>query len=514
MWCTARIVRTLLLSILILSSLSGHAGKHYIRAGATGDTCADWGRNACSDLPTTLVRGDTYYVATGTYAKHLFKDSDSGSTIIRVQAATIADHGTETGWNNAYQGQAVFRCVTQCGAIWEFDSDYYLIDGVYRSTRTGNPHTDWMNEASYGFKVDNTDAHAAGADISGGAGYKGSPNFVHDITIRYVDVSGAHPTEDTGQTYDSGIDFEGGSYNLMFDHLYVHDDYVPFFLKGNHNRQNGGGWTFGPGSNITIQYVAASHNFTAPNPRRSDHHHGAFCSCSEGLTNFTVKYNWIENIVGTSVLDLASGAGVNSGNGSNGPWFVYGNVWTQSDSTHCAVGQGFFAPFDATFGGDVYVLNNTIANVGASNCPGQIDTGFTPALTTKMRGVYWENNLYYRSDHANVINSGRTTYGDVSFTNMVWDYNSWFSTPTSAKNDKGPHRQISASNPFVNDKAFNFRLLAHSAAGANTHSLVPDNDADMNGTVRGSEGVWDRGAFQKAKAPAASTGGPQTRGVQ
>ena len=191
----------------------------YIRAGATGKTCADWGINACGDLPAGLVRGDIYYVAAGTYAMHLFKDADSGSTIIRVQAATITDHGAETGWNNAYQGQATFHCVTQCGAIWEFDTDYYSIDGVYRSTRTANPDTNWMNEASYGFRLDNTNARAGKGDIVGGAGYNGPPDFVHDVTIRFVDVGGAHPTEDTGQTYDAGIDFEGGSYNLMFDHL-------------------------------------------------------------------------------------------------------------------------------------------------------------------------------------------------------------------------------------------------------------------------------------------------------
>ena len=115
-----------------------------------------------------------------------------------------------------------------------------------------------MNEASYGFRLDNTNARAGKGDIVGGAGYNGPPDFVHDVTIRFVDVGGAHPTEDTGQTYDAGIDFEGGSYNLMFDHLYVHDDYVPFFLKGNHNHQDGGGWTFGSGDNITIQYVAAT----------------------------------------------------------------------------------------------------------------------------------------------------------------------------------------------------------------------------------------------------------------
>src|SRR5215470_3950389 len=55
------------------------AANHYVRAGATGSgTGADW-TNAFTDLPASLVRGDLYYVAAGTYKPHLFGDSDSGT---------------------------------------------------------------------------------------------------------------------------------------------------------------------------------------------------------------------------------------------------------------------------------------------------------------------------------------------------------------------------------------------------------------------------------------------------
>src|SRR5262245_24743441 len=38
---------------------------HFVRAGATGDG-SDWD-NALAELPATLQRGHTYYVAAGTY---------------------------------------------------------------------------------------------------------------------------------------------------------------------------------------------------------------------------------------------------------------------------------------------------------------------------------------------------------------------------------------------------------------------------------------------------------------
>src|SRR5579864_473973 len=115
----------------------------YVRQGATGSASgADWG-NAYTTLPDTLVRGCTYWIAAGSYAGHLFKVPDSGTSTITVKAPTIANHGTAIGWNNQYQGQAVFNTKdnSSVGDVFTFQSDYYVIDGSYRSTATGNPQS-------------------------------------------------------------------------------------------------------------------------------------------------------------------------------------------------------------------------------------------------------------------------------------------------------------------------------------------------------------------------------------
>ena len=484
-----RTSRELIPWLVLLLSLRGVAANHYIRTGAGGPIpcTAGWGKGqACSDLPTLLVRGDTYYIAAGTYDHHDFADSDSGETRITVEAATVADHGTNTGWSDAYLGQAVFRCTSACGSVLGFDTDYYTVDGVYRSTTSGDPNTDWTNESAYGFKVDASNGSASN-DIAGGLGYAGSPNYVHDITIQHIDVNGAHPINDAGQ-HDFGLSFQGGSYNLFFRYLYVHDDYVMFFLKGNHFHQNDGGWIFGSGDNITIEYSFAEHDYTSPK------YHGAMCSCSEGLTNFTFRYNYARNIVGTSFLDLASGANY-TGNGQNGSWYVYGNIFYYNKPHYCGVGDGSLAVFDTTFTGPIYFLNNTIANVSGTYCGGgESGLGFGLTYRTPLNTLYVQNNLWWNSDPISIIPTGTTSWQGATFNPGVrWSYNAYFNDPKSQGNDPDSHKQVSSANPFLNSAGYNYQLSGHTKPGANTSALVPGNDTDLLGHARTT---WDRGALE------------------
>src|SRR5262245_7797716 len=78
------------------------AATRYVRAGAAGaNTGADW-TNAYSVLPATLVRGDVYYLADGSYPGYIFDDASSGTTLITIKKATVNDHGTDTGWLASY----------------------------------------------------------------------------------------------------------------------------------------------------------------------------------------------------------------------------------------------------------------------------------------------------------------------------------------------------------------------------------------------------------------------------
>ena len=64
-------MKRLLLVLLFCTPVQ--AANHYVRAGATGSADGtDW-TNAFTDLPATLTRGDTYFVADGTYGNGVKK---------------------------------------------------------------------------------------------------------------------------------------------------------------------------------------------------------------------------------------------------------------------------------------------------------------------------------------------------------------------------------------------------------------------------------------------------------
>lgn len=502
----------LLVIVGLVAPAASFAAVHCVRAGATGNgSGSDW-TNAYPTLPATLTRGDTYYVAAGNYGPHNFSDPDSGTSVITVIAATAANDGTATGWNSAYQGQAVFSCASSCGSIIQFNTDYYVFSGVYRSTATGNPESDWVLESGYGFKVNNSNA-LAGATVAGGSGYKAGTCsslsacnaagiFVHDITVSYVDVDGAHPTTDSGDI-DEGADFEGGSYNLDFSHLYVHDDAVPFYLRGSHGNQAGGGYYFGSGNGNTIEYTYIQHNYSSPT------YHSEGCSCSEGLTNFTFRYNYSDQIGGvggngsTTHIGTASGADYNNGNGPNGPWFIYGNVFTCTAVTstmNCAVGDGILAVWDAKFTGNIYFLNNTAYNLGSPFTTNpESGFGLGLAYTTPMQAVYSENNLFYQNDPMTIIPTGTTSWNGATMTSTTWSYNAYFKTPAAGGSDADANKQVSSANPFSGGTCCS--LASDTTAGTNTSSLVAGNGTDMLGTTRGANGTWDRGAFQVSGTP-------------
>lgn len=165
--------------------------NRYVRAGASGaNDGTDW-TNAYTTLPSSLTRGDTYYIADGSYSGYNF--DDSGTTLTTIKKATIADHGTSTGWDNAYgDGTAEF-------GLMHFTTSGWLFDGQTRN------ESDWNNQTAYGFEID------------GGTGgsNKTLVNLGTDatnITIRYTNMhytAALVGTPDESANRDEGISGAG-----------------------------------------------------------------------------------------------------------------------------------------------------------------------------------------------------------------------------------------------------------------------------------------------------------------
>ena len=136
------LIMPILLMLFFICSSNVLAANHYILDGGSGDGSA-W-NNALDSLPSTLVRGDTYYIGDGNYEAYTFDDAESGSTYIYIKKATASDHGIATGWESVYgDGQAIFT-----GQL-KFQRGYYEFDG---STVSGT--TISKTPGDYGFAFD------------------------------------------------------------------------------------------------------------------------------------------------------------------------------------------------------------------------------------------------------------------------------------------------------------------------------------------------------------------------
>jgi len=438
------------------------AANHYVRAGASGSASgADW-TNAYTNLPSGLVRGDSYYVAAGTYKGHTFNDAASGTAVITIKAATVADHGTDTGWSASYVGEAKFNTASN-GSILGFNQPYYIFDGAYRGS-------DWRS--GYGFHLDNT-----GSVVGNSTGIIAFN--ANNITVRYTNIEGSHSQ---GNPTDRGWTSYGND-NILIEYNFDHDlGEAGCVMRGDTTS-----------SNVTIQYNYFSDNYSVGGSGV----HSEPISIAEGIHNYTIRYNRFVNAVGTGAIANASSLTPNDN--SNGPLYIYGNemwyntsLWPSGFSSYCAVG-GFYSFINVGFTSDIYVYNNTIGNINSTVCPQ--GSGGDALVTTQ-------------GDPAAKLLSGATIHVK---NNLWWNSNGGVSLSVSPT-DVSDNDAAGTSLLFAATSGFDFHLVTHdtkfSAAPPygislsnvgtywNGSTLVANTfDVDMDGTPRST---WDLGAYELA----------------
>lgn len=242
-------MRSLLAVLLSLAALSAHSAERYVRQGATGDGSGTSWTNAYSSLPNTLVRGDTYYVADGSYSSYVFDDPASGSTPITIKKCTPAQHGTETGYSAAYcDGQASI-------GEWTLGADFLVIDGSKRN------ESNWADGAAYGFRVN-------GGIIGSTAVTSGV--CASNITVKYVNIGGP----ESGNTYtgnEADYSFKIAGFteictNWTLSRNYSHNTHIDYHING----ADGG----------TIEYSYIRHGFGKESIRGQIR-----------MSNYTIRHN-------------------------------------------------------------------------------------------------------------------------------------------------------------------------------------------------------------------------------
>jgi hypothetical protein len=246
--------------------------NHYAWCGASGaGTGAEW-TDAFTDLPASLTRGDTYYVAGSsscTYGAHTFNDPLSGTSVISILRATAANSGSVPGWQASF-GSAPAKwnnplTLTTSGAkyIWYFQQGYYTIDGQFGTGNAAGGFGFWLQRP---MSDSGDDYNYIWCDAGAG-------NTLTNMSFNHIEVDGisinfaamvagagtffAQPR--AGASYANFVfqndyfhDMENGFYslnamtNLVIDHVWhARSEYnVPNSVHGN-------GVAVGPGNSAT-----------------------------------------------------------------------------------------------------------------------------------------------------------------------------------------------------------------------------------------------------------------------
>jgi hypothetical protein len=429
------------LCFIMFFTLSSYAANHYILDGGTGDGTA-WD-NALDDLPSSLIRGDTYYIGDGIYAAYTFNDEENSSDVITIKKSTVSDHGDETGYlSTDHDGQAVF-------GTWTFVTGYYIIDGQY-----GGEPNDW--DGTYGIYLYEKNCVEANSD---------APSHV---SFSHVDFEGHGPD---GDGTDNDIIYligkaDDSSQSWSFSYCSFHDSGRTLILPSKIH-------------SVTIEYC-----FFARNESVASEHSEAI-AVQKG-DHYTIKYSKFEDITGTGVIVLKK----NYDTWTNDDFKIYGNIFIDLNDTG-GTGNGAIAD---TSGGvaasnNILVYNNTFIGL-------EDNSGINWVLGT---GNYAYNNLWYDCekltftnsihDYNSFINSDtRSTIGDNeeettgSPSPFMGSTDFHLNSPTnSGKNDLGSPYNMDMDNITRGaDDIWDRGAYEYIQAGASTQT--GRNGVNVNGT--------------------------------
>ena len=366
-----------IVSLVMILAFTGnvYAASHFIRSGATGaNNGNDW-TNAWTNLPTTLVRGDTYYIADGTYASHTFNDNASGTNYIYLKKATVADHGTSTGWLDSYgDGQAIFPQLSFEPAP-SGNGGYYDFNG-YSAAATQN----------------------CGIKVSFGNGQMGinfwaSGNHPY-VKWQYIEAAGPggagdYPyltTPDTQAIWINGNGAAGDTSHMLVSHCYIHG------VATGMQDSNGNNY-------MTVEYS----NFSDIRSSNSGNHDNIWwMGSSYGTFRFNKVYNFATE-------------GIFLGGGAHTGVEIYGNVF------YDGVGNARGVEFrEADSGGpppftNIKIYNNTFVDLSTA--------AVRVMQNCSTSGVEIKNNIIVNSGGISLENGGNgvTQANNLTTTTSVFN---------------------------------------------------------------------------------------------
>jgi hypothetical protein len=406
---------------------------------------------------TGFIRGDTYYVADGSYGAKSFSTVASGASPITIKHAVAGDHGTDTGWASTPSGgQAVF-------SGWTFTTAYWTVEG---QTFDAN----WwkgVTGTSYGFRT---------AQVALNPG--------NNLTFNHVEIMGGG--RDTGN-HDELVHATAGGSTVAFSYCALHDNDGVMIHMDN-------GW-----DHFTVDHTLMARNTSRPT------WHGEGLSVLGNTSAVVFSNDSVIDVEGTATWALANG-------GSHTHWRLYNNTVQFSSRYECTTQSGTCTARPSVCDGvgncsahNVGLVGVIDGNGGAGDGDAAIDdllfynntvmsvpgTGSGTVLGTNAVNSFSYNNIWGNSVR---LNHGYATQGWNGYDSLTFTTNSGY--PDGDNESSTTHYIVCTSGTcgsdyFVSVGGLDLHLVQHTPAGSNVGSPY---SLDKDGNSR--TGHWDRGAYE------------------
>lgn len=445
-----------LLAFLLLATQTLFAANHFVRQVAAGSANGNDWTNAYTTLPTPLIRGDTYYIADGTYGGYIMDVPYSGTLHITIKKATIADHGTvgtAGGWDNTFgDGQAIFTGPLQ------FKFGRWTLDG--------------QTDTPYGFKIIVNDG-SMGVWI-GGAPIV--PQTMTTMTIRYCDIAGTHGDVPHNFLFAEEcrciriFPYNGTDHSDVTNVTVEHNDLhaVPTIIQMDQSH--------GVVNTLLFQYNKMHDNLEAPGFDGVNLHAHQNVFFALGTSGVIWRYNEIYRTTAVGYYP--------NGTPQGALHEIYGNFW------HDCRGAGIWVEGANGGAADMRIYNNTFADMAS-----YVYINSTPNATSGFA----QNNLIYNFAQP------------VNWNQVAHDYN-WY---TNTTNGEAHGVNGGAASPWNVEPMISSTIAANMPRNKG-NTLAAQYNTDPNGTIRGADGAWDIGAYEVpiAGTPTLSTATVNPAGTQ
>lgn len=385
----------------------------YLLASATGTGSGDSWTDAYTTtaaLKAGLSRlvNNVAYVGVGSYVGTTWDIAVNGSTVITVKRATVADHGTGTGWLDTFAaGQATFSSKI------EWSTSYWVFDGI-----TGGGPGAWYS--GFGFKITETSNVTPVMLV-------GRNTQVSNITIRHVEVQGkgSGTVPGAGDNNDGLAIYDGTTVTLSYAWMYGIGR-CPFFSSC---------------AGLIAEYVAVSSYFSTPDGHSEIASMWAFNLRTLLVGDHTFRYCLLTDYQGTG------GFMWDNSSDHNASCYIYGCVFYKpASATWDSPSNGFIGSWDGGGGEDCY--NQHTFNCTFINC----DRAPFSSGMARFGNLSAYNNFFY------------TTMSPDYTKIALHDYSEY-------NNSGGTHSEAngttSSGDQFTNYVGLDFTLIGNTAAGTN-----------------------------------------------